>query len=305
MGKPVKTCPEVLISGIDTEYQVAVSKVLYEKHIALKCMVKNTLNEYWYKVVYYGNTCYVKANSTTFKDHKTGDVTATEIYSPASLGYGKSFSIGGKISSTMNALSKVTAAVYPGTNKTKAAEISSSASASDNYYNLANSTIDSNLPFGNLAHGEHKYVVSADAVSYYIAADGTLTSSTRTVILEEKQCIVTNAVNASTADYFGIDVSTWQEVDWATTSQYIDFAIFRSSFSTTTDSEFYNNLSGCETYGVPFGLYVYSYADTVDEAIAEAEHVVSIIRGHDVALPIYFDMEFYIAVYCFFTIRML
>lgn len=268
-----------------------VTNVAADTVLFVEGLYKNTLNEYWYKVVYYGNTCYVKADTTTFKDHKTGDVTATEIYSPASLGYGKSFSIGGKISSTMNALSKVTAAVYPGTNKTKAAEISASASASDNYYDLANSTIDYNLPFGSLAHGEHKYVISADAVSYYIAADGTLTSSTRTVILEEKQCIVTNAVNSSTADYFGIDVSTWQSVDWATTSQYIDFAIFRSSFSTTTDSEFYNNLAGCETYGVPFGLYVYSYADTVDEAIAEAEHVVSIISGHDVALPIYFDME--------------
>ncbi|BFU18936.1 Coatomer gamma subunit, putative [Entamoeba histolytica] len=46
LGKPIKSCPEILISGIDTEYQVSVTKILYERHIALKCMIKNTLNEY-------------------------------------------------------------------------------------------------------------------------------------------------------------------------------------------------------------------------------------------------------------------
>ena len=46
LGKPTKSCPEILVSGVDTEYQVSITKIIYEKHVALKCMVKNTLNEY-------------------------------------------------------------------------------------------------------------------------------------------------------------------------------------------------------------------------------------------------------------------
>lgn len=46
LGEPEKTCPSVLVSGIDTEYRVTVTKVVYKKHIALKCMVQNTLSDY-------------------------------------------------------------------------------------------------------------------------------------------------------------------------------------------------------------------------------------------------------------------
>ncbi|MBO5104175.1 MAG: hypothetical protein J6B74_03835, partial [Ruminococcus sp.] len=27
-------------------FQISITKIIYEKHVALKCMVKNTLNEY-------------------------------------------------------------------------------------------------------------------------------------------------------------------------------------------------------------------------------------------------------------------
>ncbi|ELP89477.1 coatomer subunit gamma-2, putative [Entamoeba invadens IP1] len=46
LGKVNKTCNEILVSGIDTEYQVSVTKVVYEKHLVLKCNVKNTLPDY-------------------------------------------------------------------------------------------------------------------------------------------------------------------------------------------------------------------------------------------------------------------
>ena len=68
-----------------------------------------------------------------------------------------------------------------------------------------------------------------------------------------------------------IDVSTWQgEIDWEQVKPYIDGAIIRCSNgatgNTTPDPQFERNSSECERLGIPYGVYVYSYARTANDA---------------------------------------
>lgn len=92
----------------------------------------------------------------------------------------------------------------------------------------------------------------------------------------------------------GIDVSDNQGViNWADAAgDGIKFAILRSvRGSGKVDYQFYNNVTGCRTNGIPFDVYKYSYAATVDKAIAEAEAVISLMREIDFTGTVWWDME--------------
>ena len=78
----------------------------------------------------------------------------------------------------------------------------------------------------------------------------------------------------------GIDVSQWQGmIDWEKVkASGIEFAIIRCGFS--VDKEKYDdkywrrNVSECERLGIPYGVYLYSYAQDTEWALSEAEHVL-------------------------------
>lgn len=57
------------------------------------------------------------------------------------------------------------------------------------------------------------------------------------------------------------------------------------------DSKWKYNSSECERLGIPYGVYLYSYADTVAKAKSEANHVIRLIKGKKLSYPIYYDME--------------
>ena len=92
----------------------------------------------------------------------------------------------------------------------------------------------------------------------------------------------------------GIDVSKWQgDIDWKKVSMSgIDFAMIRSSFGNMhTDEKLAANVAGCEKYGIPYGFYHYSYADSVKEAKKEARYFLSVIKKYSPEYPIVLDIE--------------
>lgn len=92
----------------------------------------------------------------------------------------------------------------------------------------------------------------------------------------------------------GIDVSKWQgDIDWKKVSMSgIDFAMIRSSFGNMhTDEKLAENVAGCEKYGIPYGFYHYSYADSVKEAKKEARYFLSVIKNYSPEYPIVLDIE--------------
>ena len=95
----------------------------------------------------------------------------------------------------------------------------------------------------------------------------------------------------------GIDVSSNNgPIDWnAVKADGIDFAIIRCGYGMNQtdqdDSQWLANVTGCETAGIPYGVYIYSYADSVSRAVSEADHVLRLINGRNLSYPVYFDME--------------
>lgn len=95
----------------------------------------------------------------------------------------------------------------------------------------------------------------------------------------------------------GIDVSKHQGViDWGKVKAAgIAFAILRVGYgndsSEQDDVQFLNNVNGCIKNGIPFGVYIYSYAQSVKEAKSEAEHTLRLIKGLNLKYPVYLDLE--------------
>ncbi len=99
----------------------------------------------------------------------------------------------------------------------------------------------------------------------------------------------------------GIDVSKHQgEIDWEKVAEAgIEFAFIRVGYRGSREGSLYvdeykdDNIKGALENGIPVGVYFYSQAITVEEAIAEAELVLEAIEGYDIELPVVFDTEYY------------
>lgn len=116
----------------------------------------------------------------------------------------------------------------------------------------------------------------------------------------------------------GMDVSRYQgEVDWEKAKAAgIDYAILRCGFGgewdgqeenwDQDDPQFRRNADECTRLGIPFGVYLYSYATTVDEARSEADHVARLLglvapafpelgdytaAPYQLSYPVYYDLE--------------
>ena len=98
----------------------------------------------------------------------------------------------------------------------------------------------------------------------------------------------------------GIDVSSHQKtIDWAAVAgDNIDFAMIRlgfrgygSSGSLNVDNYFKNNINGAKANGLDVGVYFFSQAINVDEAIAEANFVLKHLNGMSLDYPVVFDWE--------------
>lgn len=95
----------------------------------------------------------------------------------------------------------------------------------------------------------------------------------------------------------GIDVSEFQgKVDWEKVKNSgVEFAILRCgygmNFLNQDDVEYERNANECERLGIPYGVYLMSYANTVEKARSEAEHVLRLIEGRKISLGVWYDIE--------------
>ncbi len=106
----------------------------------------------------------------------------------------------------------------------------------------------------------------------------------------------TNVFAVSTPTMKGIDVSRHQGIiNWDAVYGNIDYAIIRCGFgndeTSQDDTQWYNNANACTRLGIPFGVYIYSYATNTAMAESEANHVLRLINGYKLSFPIYLDME--------------
>ena len=104
---------------------------------------------------------------------------------------------------------------------------------------------------------------------------------------------------------YGIDVSSFQgEIDWdAVADDDIDFAMVRVGFrgtgtgSLNADKYYEQNIRGAMRAGLETGVYFFAQAVTVEEAIEEADYVISLLDGLDINGPVAYDWEMHDSTY--------
>ena len=115
---------------------------------------------------------------------------------------------------------------------------------------------------------------------------------------------------------FGIDVSKYQcyenvlndkgeivdtvhkPINWeAVAADGVEFAMVRVGSRGTskgllyTDTNYAENIDGAMAAGIDTGVYFFSQAITVEEAIEEADFVIELLDGHPISGPVAFDWE--------------
>lgn len=98
----------------------------------------------------------------------------------------------------------------------------------------------------------------------------------------------------------GIDVSEHQEnIDWKKVKEAgVEFAILRLGYRgygqagrLVLDEKFEEHYRNAIDNGIKVGVYFFSQAINIDEAMEEAEFVLGNIEGKEIAYPIAFDLE--------------
>ena len=124
-----------------------------------------------------------------------------------------------------------------------------------------------------------------DGIKYYFNQEGTLYGS--------------NVMKV-------VDVSSWQQyINWdlIKANEDVDGAIIRVGWGTTyadecgLDSQFDYNIQNLQRLGIPYGVYIYGYAEYESSAIKEAEFVLQNLRRYNVPTDTYiwYDAELDIA----------
>ena len=110
---------------------------------------------------------------------------------------------------------------------------------------------------------------------------------------------------------FGIDVSANQNrsiasktIDWnAAKADGVQFAFVRAGFrgtssgSLNTDVYFSQNLDGALSAGIDTGVYFFSQAISVAEAVEEANYVLGLLAGRQLTAPVAYDWEMHDSTY--------
>lgn len=97
----------------------------------------------------------------------------------------------------------------------------------------------------------------------------------------------------------GIDVSKWNgKIDWEIVkAEGVDFAIIRCGYRGSSsgwlieDPYFYENLEGAKKAGISVGVYFFTQATDLVEAVEEASMVVSLLGDRQIEYPVFIDTE--------------
>lgn len=95
---------------------------------------------------------------------------------------------------------------------------------------------------------------------------------------------------------FGIDISKHNgKVDFNALKKKVDFVMIREGYGkkdpNQIDKRFKENINGAKNAGIPVGVYHYSYARSVEDAINEAKFCLENINGYKLEYPVAFDIE--------------
>ena len=84
-------------------------------------------------------------------------------------------------------------------------------------------------------------------------------------------------------------------IDWDSAKEHIDGVIIRigygNDYAYQDDKQAVQNMDECERLGIPYGVYIYSYAMTMQETESEISHTLRMLKGRNPVRGVWFDME--------------
>lgn len=105
--------------------------------------------------------------------------------------------------------------------------------------------------------------------------------------------------NDQVVSHMGIDVSKYQgKINWEkVAAEGVEFVFLRlglrgyESGKLVEDETFQANIKGATAHGIKVGVYFFSQAITVEEAVEEANFVLERIAPYNIECPVVFDVE--------------
>lgn len=84
-------------------------------------------------------------------------------------------------------------------------------------------------------------------------------------------------------------------IDWDSAKEHIEGVIIRigygDDYAYQDDRQAVQNMDECERLGIPYGVYIYSYAMTMQETESEISHTLRMLKGRNPVRGVWFDME--------------
>ena len=242
----------------------------------------------WYKSA---DNEWFDSNTAVIEQYLKSVSISGKSFPGGNMPVGKAFPVKGTIAS-VNEITEIYAAIYSGSNLSGKPVQEKRLPLGNTYsYSLAGSEIDNCMVFNALAEGSYSFVLKITERAYCPGGPA------EEIFTTAETCTF-DIGNGSTpqAGYRGIDVSHHQgAINWDAAAEKIDFAIIRCGYgddlAEQDDRQWEANASACERLGIPYGVYIYSYALTDEQALSEAQHVLRLLKGHSPTLPVYLDLE--------------
>ena len=84
-------------------------------------------------------------------------------------------------------------------------------------------------------------------------------------------------------------------IDWDSAKEHIEGVIIRigygNDYAYQDDNQAVQNMDECERLGIPYGVYIYSYAMTMQETESEISHTLRMLKVRNPVRGVWFDME--------------
>lgn len=246
-------------------------------------------NTVWYRCE---DGYWFRASAASVEHYIKSAAIGDRSFPSGALPSGKAFPVKGMITAK-NEITEINAAIYAGGSASGKPVQEHSVPLNNTYsYSLSGSEIDYAMVFNDLSGGDYTFVLSVTERAYSpsgLPAEELITTMTSAF------SIGNGSISEKTI-YSGVDVSHHQDVvDWDTAAKHIDFAIIRCGYgddlTNQDDRQWQNNVAACERLGIPYGVYLYSYALTDEQALSEARHALRLLKGHSPSLPVYLDLE--------------
>ena len=160
--------------------------------------------------------------------------------------------------------------------------------------------------------GEYDFNTAGEYNLKYVVTDSSGNKTEKDFVLYVKEKIEDKQTERDTIEFadvinnyktentkIGIDVSKWQEeINWQEVKDAgVEFVMIRMGYQTEYDGEykldsyFNQNINGAKEVGLPVGVYFYSYAKNVKQAIDQANWVKENLKDYEIDLPVVFDWE--------------